>query len=130
MSFAVVNTSQGDRLVADKVELAATWKSRLKGLLGRGCLPEGEGLHLVPCSSIHMFFMRFPIDVAFLDARGRVVRAVHGIKPWRATRIYFEAHSALELAAGTLARTAVHEGDLLRFDFRAAGERKLEPGPD
>ena len=116
MPFRVVNTTRGEALVADKVELAASWRSRLKGLLGRDGLPEGEGLHIDPCNSIHMFFMRFPIDVAFLDPGGKVVRAVHSIKPWRATKVYFDAHSALELPAGTLARTAVQEGDVLRFD--------------
>jgi uncharacterized membrane protein (UPF0127 family) len=107
-------------VVADKVELAGTWLSRAKGLLGRDGLGEGEGLHIEPCNSIHMFFMRFPIDVAFLDAGGRVVRAIHSIKPWRATKVYFEAHSALELPAGTLVRTGVHEGDVLRFDPNVA----------
>jgi len=119
MPFQVVNTTRGEAVVADKVELAASWTSRLKGLLGRDGLAEGEGLHIVPCNSIHMFFMRFSIDVAFLDAEGKVVRAVHAIKPWRATKVYFEAHSALELPAGTLVRTGVHEGDVLRMDSKA-----------
>ncbi|HEY3447019.1 MAG TPA: DUF192 domain-containing protein [Myxococcales bacterium] len=122
MPFVVVNTSQGNAVVADKVELAATWTSRLKGLLGRDALPEGAGLHIDPCNSIHMFFMRFPIDVAFLDPSGKVVRAIHSIKPWRATKVYFDAHSALELPAGTLVRTGVHEGDVLRFDPKTAVE--------
>ena len=116
MPFLVLNTSRGDAVVADKVELAASWGSRLKGLLGRNSLPEGAGLHIAPCNSIHMFFMRFPIDVAFLEPGGKVVRAIHSIKPWRATKVYFDAHSALELPAGTLLRTGVEEGDVLRFD--------------
>jgi uncharacterized protein len=114
--FCVRNATRLDALVADKVEVADTWWARFRGLLGRDSIGAGEGLHIVPCNSIHMFFMRFPIDVAFLDTEGRLVRAVHCIKPWRATRIYLQAHSALELAAGTLARTGVEEGDLLRFD--------------
>lgn len=122
MPFVVVNTSQGNAVVADNVELAATWSSRLKGLLGRESLAEGAGLHIEPCNSIHMFFMRFPIDVAFLDPAGKVVRAIHSIKPWRATKVYFDAHSALELPAGTLMRTKVNEGDVLRFDPKTAVE--------
>lgn len=112
----VRNSTRQDALVADKVELAATWGSRLKGLLGRRSIAPGEGLHIVPCNSIHMFFMRFAIDVAFLAHDGRVVKLVHTIRPWRATRIYSEAHSALELPPGTLAQTGVQEGDVLRFD--------------
>ena len=116
MPFAVRNATRQDALVAARVEVAEAWWARLKGLLGRACLTPDEVLHIAPCNSIHMFFMRFPIDVAFLDEGGKVVRAIHSIKPWRATRVYLAAHSALELCAGTLARTGVQEGDVLRFD--------------
>lgn len=119
MPFTVRNATRGDAVVADNVAVADTWGSRFKGLLGRASLPEGEGLHIVPCNSIHMFFMKFPIDVAFLDEGGKVVKAVHAIKPWRATKMYFDAHSALELPAGTLARTGVAEGDLLHFVLKS-----------
>jgi uncharacterized membrane protein (UPF0127 family) len=115
MPLAVHNTTRSTSL-GGLIEVAESWSSRLKGLLGRDGLAEGAGLLIVPCNSIHMFFMRFPIDVAFLDKEGRVVRAVHSIKPWRATRVYLEAHSALELPAGTLARSQTQEGDLLKID--------------
>jgi uncharacterized protein len=115
MAFRVTNLTRGTE-VAPRVEEAARWGARLKGLLGRAGLAPGEGLHLVPCSSIHMFFMRFAIDVAFLDSEGRVVRAIHAIKPWRATRAYLDAHSALELEAGALARSGTCDGDQLRFE--------------
>ena len=108
MPLTVHNVTRST-LLGERVEVAATGLSRLKGLLGRNGLAEGEGLHIVPCNSIHMFFMRFPIDVAFLDREGRVVRAVHTIKPWRATRMYLDAYSALELPAGTLQRTGTQE---------------------
>lgn len=112
----IVRNSRDNRILADKVEVADTWGSRLKGLLGRESLPEGEGLHIVPCNSIHMFFMKFPIDVAFLDPEGRLVKSIHSIGPWRATRVYVDAHSALELPAGTLMRHGVQEGDQLLFE--------------
>lgn len=115
MPMAVYNT-RGETLVADAVEQADSWGSRLKGLLGRPSIAANEGLHIVPCNSIHMFFMKFAIDVAFLDPELRVVKTIHEIKPWRATRLYSDAHSALELAPGTLARRGVLEGDVLRFD--------------
>jgi uncharacterized protein len=113
--FQVTNLTRGSA-VASRVQLATRWGQRFRGLLGRRGLAPGEGLHILPCNSIHMFFMRFPIDVAFLDAEGRVVRAVHALRPWRATRLYLQAHSALELQAGALARSGTCEGDLLRFD--------------
>lgn len=115
MPFVVTNRSRQGAVVALRVEEASTWSRRLKGLLGRSQLEAGEGLHIVPCNSIHMFFMRFAIDVAFLDAGGRVVRAIHAIKPWRATRVYLDAYSALELEAGALARSGTAEGDVLEF---------------
>jgi uncharacterized membrane protein (UPF0127 family) len=115
VSFAVYNTTRGSQL-ADKAEEASTAAQRLKGLLGRDSLEPGGGLHIAPCNSIHMFFMKFAIDVAFLDKEKRVVRAIHAIKPWRATRVYFDAHSALELPAGTLVKTGTEEGDQLRFE--------------
>lgn len=116
MPSLVRNASRAGAVLADQVHTASSWWARLKGLLGRDGLADGEGLHLVPCNSIHMFFMRFPLDVAFLDEQGRVVRAVQAIQPWRATRVYLQAHSALELPAGTLARTATREGDQLDFE--------------
>ena len=68
-----------------------------------------------------MFFMKFAIDVAFLDPELKVVKVVHGIKPWRATRVYSAAQSVLELPVGALAATQTVEGDVLRFvaDVRA-----------
>lgn len=115
MRFRARNVTRGT-VLADEVEEAASVWARLKGLLGRGSLREEEGLHIVPCNAIHMLFMRFPIDVAFLDSERRVVKAISDVAPWRATRIHLGARSALELAAGTLVRTRTHEGDLLTFD--------------
>ena len=60
--------------------------------------------------------MKFPIDAVFLDRRGRVVRALSDLKPWRATRFHLRAVEAVELPAGTLARTGTREGDELAFE--------------
>jgi uncharacterized membrane protein (UPF0127 family) len=90
--------------------------ARLRGLLRRAALPEGEALAIEPCTSIHTFFMRFAIDVAFLSREGRVVRAISDLNPWRATRIHASAALAVELPAGTLRRTGTIEGDALAFE--------------
>jgi uncharacterized protein len=100
-------------VLADRVERAATMRARLKGLLGRTGLSPGEALCIDPCSSIHTFFMKFPIDAAFLRRDGMVVRALPGMRPWRASRIYPFAAMVIELPAGTLTRTATREGDVL-----------------
>ncbi len=109
-----LETADG-RLVAGHVEIAATPWRRFMGLMGRRELPEGHGLALAPCSSIHMFFMRIPLDVAFLDREGRVLRAYHGIRPWRATRVVRRAKSAIELPAGTLRAAGIEKGTQLRL---------------
>lgn len=81
------------------IHRAQTFLARLGGLLVRRPLREGEALYLAPCSSVHTMFMRYPIDVAFLDARGRVLKVVPHLKPWRMA-VCFGAAAVLELRAG------------------------------
>lgn len=102
-------------VLARRVERARTPWARLKGLLGRNALREGDALCIEPCSSIHTFFMKFPIDALFLRRDGVVVRAVASMRPFRATRFYPSAAMVVELPAGTLARTGTREGDVLAF---------------
>ncbi len=109
-----LETADG-RVVAAHVEVAATLWSRFMGLMFRRELPEGHGLALTPCSSIHMFFMRIPLDVAFLDREGRVLRVYHGIRPWRMSRVVRGARTAVELPAGTLRAAGVEPGAVLRL---------------
>ena len=94
--------------VADK-----PW-SRMRGLLGRSELPAGEGLLLKPCGSVHMFFMRFPIDIVFLDRELSVVGVVHDLRPWRLAGRR-GAKAALELPAGEAARVGIGAGDRLEL---------------
>jgi len=103
------------RVVAEHVEIAASAWRRFMGLMFRADLAPGHGLLLSPCNSIHMFFMRIPLDVAFLDRDGAVLRAYHGIRPWRVSRIVRGAKSAVELRAGTLAAAGVGKGTVLRL---------------
>ena len=76
-------------------------------------LPEGGGLVIEPCNSIHMFFMRYPLDVVFTDGEGRVLFVYQGIKPWRMGRIVKGAKRAIELPEGTVERTHTKVGDML-----------------
>jgi uncharacterized membrane protein (UPF0127 family) len=110
-------------VLANRVERATTVLLRLRGLLGRDRLAEGSALVIEPCTSIHTFFMRFAIDVVFLDRGGRVIRAIGSLRPWRMTRIYPSAAQVVELPAGTLARAGVREGDALSFFDDAQGPR-------
>ncbi|MFL5309077.1 MAG: DUF192 domain-containing protein [Myxococcales bacterium] len=115
----LVNRTRG-AVLAERVESAHRMRDRLRGLLGRAALGRGEALAIRPCASIHTLFMRFDIDAVFLDRRGRVLRALPGLRPWRATRFHLRAEQVVELPAGTLARTGTREGDELAFEVPAA----------
>ena len=101
--------------LGDQIRVASGFGSRLKGLLGTRDLPTGHGLFLVPCQSIHMFFMSIPLDVAFVDSAGFVVALVSRIRPWRMSRMYPLALGALELPAGTFESAGLKKGDRLVF---------------
>jgi uncharacterized membrane protein (UPF0127 family) len=85
---------------------------RMRGLLGRRALSSDEGILLRPAGSVHTFFMRFAIDVVFLDRDGRVVRVADSVAPWR-TAAARGARAVLELRAGEAARRGVAVGDVL-----------------
>ncbi|HET7137405.1 MAG TPA: DUF192 domain-containing protein [Gaiellaceae bacterium] len=94
-------------LVADK-----PW-TRMRGLLGRSELPAGEGILLRPCGSVHMMFMRFPIDVVFCDRDLQVLSVVSELRPWRFAGKR-GAKVTFELAAGEAATRGVAAGARLR----------------
>ena len=96
-----------------QIGIAGNPWTRFVGLLGRSRLAEGEGLHILPCSSVHMFFMRIPLDVVYLDAGFRVVKTVPNLRQWRISVGGKGAKSTLELPVGTIARTRTEPGDLL-----------------
>lgn len=109
-----LETADG-RVVAEHVEVAGGVWQRFMGLMFRAELPAGHGLALTPCNSIHMFFMRIPLDVVFLDGDGRVLHTCDGIRPWRVSRIVRGARTAVELPAGTLRAAGIEKGALLRL---------------
>ncbi len=104
-----------ESVVCDRMLWAGTSETRRRGLLGRDGLEAGEGLYIVPCKWIHMFGMRFPIDVAFLDGRGKVVTLHEGLPPNRLSRISWRADGVLELPARRLAETGTQLGDIIEF---------------
>jgi hypothetical protein len=110
----VVRTETGEVLL-DRCEAALTSWQRFRGLMLRRELPEGHGLYFPGVSSIHMFFMRFPIDVAYLDAEGRIIKLVQNLKPWRLSAC-FGAAGLLEMPAGLAARAGLQPGALLRIE--------------
>lgn len=120
----VVNATR-DAVIATSLEVAASGKKRRKGLLGRDRLPAGEGLWIIPCESVHTFFMRFPIDLVYLDRKNRIRKVRSAVGPWRLSAC-FAAHSVLELAAGTVRATETQRGDTLEFSPAAQEGRNSD----
>jgi uncharacterized membrane protein (UPF0127 family) len=89
-------------VVVEKLTLAELLPARLKGLIGRGSLPVDHGMLLRPCKSIHMWFMRFPIDAAFLDKNMCVLKIVRNLRPWQVAIAPRKTHCVLETASGQL----------------------------
>jgi uncharacterized protein len=106
---------ENDAIVCEHCTVARNPLTRMRGLLGRRSLGDGEGMLLQPAGSVHTFFMRFPIDVVFLDADRRIVRIASNVRPWRAAGAK-KAKSVLELAAGEAARVGMTAGSILRLE--------------
>lgn len=104
---------QTGKLIASNVSLADTYFKRLKGLMFKETLKYDEGLLITPCNSIHMFFMKFPLDVLFVDKENNIVGMSKNIKPWRISKVFFKAHYVVELPTGTIERLKMSEGDTL-----------------
>jgi hypothetical protein len=111
----IIDETRGT-VVAQDVRLADGIWSRFWGLMGRRALPNDAGLLLKPTSSIHTAFMRFPIDIVFLDRSLQVVKVVPEMKPFRVSVASGGAHSALELNAGAAAEARVEPGDQLALE--------------
>jgi len=102
--------------VCETCRVADSFLTRFRGLVGRVVLPPGEGLLFPRTRSVHTHFMRFPIDIVFLDDDDRVVRLVPGLRPWRGAAER-DARAVLELAAGECERRRLRKGTrLVRVD--------------
>ena len=100
-------------VLAENVIVADSFFKRMKGLLGRKELNPGEGLILKPCNSVHTFFMRFPIDIVFVDKNNKVIKTVLSLRPFFLTGIYLSSHSCIELPSGTINSTSTVKGDII-----------------
>jgi uncharacterized membrane protein (UPF0127 family) len=99
--------------VAERCRVAASLRDRAVGLLATPNLLAGEGLLIENTQSIHMFFMRYPIDVAFVDRDARVTRTVAGLRPWRVVWWAGGARDCIELPVGALSASGTLAGDQL-----------------
>lgn len=112
--LTVVNRTR-DRVLGDAIREADSFFRRARGLLGADDLPDGDGLWICPCTSIHSFGMRIEFDALFLDARRRVVGMYSRFRRNRMSRIFWSARGVLELPAGMIERTGTKVGDEIEF---------------
>jgi uncharacterized membrane protein (UPF0127 family) len=110
-----------DSVLATSLEVADTAEKRNKGLLGRKELASGGGLWIIPCESVHTFFMQFAIDLIYLDRQKRIRKLRHAVPAWRMSAC-LSAHSVIELPAGTILNSRTEPGDTLEFLPVAATE--------
>lgn len=103
------------RAMATQGQWARTWLTRAKGLLGRDRLGEGEALVIYPCQSVHSFFMRFSIDVLFLNKDLQVIGIKPEMRPFRLSRHMWKARYVVEVLGGAAADTGTKVGDVLAF---------------
>ncbi|MGD8495471.1 MAG: DUF192 domain-containing protein [Gemmatimonadales bacterium] len=120
MKTLEVRNATRDETLAGRVRLADGWWTRLRGMMGRPEPAEDEGMLLEPCQSVHMYWMKYPLDVAFLAPDGRIVATYHGLAPSRRSKWHRDADRALELRAGRLAATRTEVGD--HVELRNAGD--------
>ncbi len=111
----VVNMKNNRELAVNAVK-AESFISRLVGLLSYSHLEKGHGILFTDTNSIHTFFMRFAIDVVFLDRNGVVQKTVANLKPWRIVAPVLSARHCLELPIGTLTLTDTCKGDRLHVE--------------
>ncbi|OGW41064.1 MAG: hypothetical protein A2Y97_13310 [Nitrospirae bacterium RBG_13_39_12] len=104
------NLRNGKEL-SNNVTVADSLLKRMKGLLGKKEMLNGEALWIKPCISVHTFFMKFPIEVVFLNKRNQVIATIRNLQPNRITGVYFKSTSVLELPTGVLETTDTRVGD-------------------
>jgi uncharacterized protein len=108
-------------VLCEQLEEAGGMAGKSRGLLGRDGLDAEAGMlfeagRLEPFMCMHMLFMRFAIDIVFLDREDTVVRINHNLRPWRISSIVWGARRALELPAGTALRSQTQVGDQIKFE--------------
>jgi uncharacterized membrane protein (UPF0127 family) len=111
----IVRNVERESSLGEAIEVAATSAQRARGLLGRECLNDGQGLMFKGCSSLHTFFMSFPIDILFLDRHGKVLKTAIAVNPFKLVRAPLRAYYAIELPVGVIEKSATQVGDHLDF---------------
>ncbi len=101
--------------MAEDLVFANTPIKRIKGLLGNKSLLDGQALIIKPCNCIHTLFMRFSIDVLFVDKNNKIVKALGQLAPFRFSKLYWKSKTVVELPCGKLNSTQTQDGDALQI---------------
>lgn len=125
----IMNQTTGQEL-ARRAAVADSMWTRFLGLQGQPRLPQGAGLVLLPCASIHMLFMRFPIDAVFATREGQVVRIGRGLRPWFSACFAPGALYCVELPVGAAAATEVGHIIALRQIANGAPVARTDQPPN
>lgn len=132
-TIRVTNTTRGT-VLGTRVRLADDAASRVRGFLFRPPPATGEGILLSPCRAVHMFGVRFALDVVFISAEGAVVATYPQLAPWRRSAIHGSALHALELPSGTIRASGTAVGDALSWTATGAGsdgsDTSVAPEPE
>ncbi len=116
----ITNVSK-NTVLAEEGKVARGFWARTKGLIGRKYMGRGEALIFYRCTSVHTFFMKFPIDVVFLDKQMRLIKAYKSFFPCKISRMVLNSYVAIEFCAGTLDRTHTEVGDILNIESKGNG---------
>lgn len=108
-----IYNSTKNTLISDKVEVAKTFWTRTCGLIPRKEILKGESLMIEPCCSVHTFFMRFPIDIIFVDRENKVIALYENVGRNKALPIHPGAKYVIELCAGEISALNVEKGDFI-----------------
>jgi uncharacterized membrane protein (UPF0127 family) len=113
-TLRAVNRTRGT-VVGECIRVADSPLTGIVGLLGERDLPRGDGLLVVPCQGVHTLGMRFPIDIVVLDGEWNVIGIRRELRPFRLTRMFWNAAAVLELPSGTVDSCSTFVGDALEF---------------
>lgn len=111
----IYNSTQNN-IISEEVKVAENFISRSVGLLSKRFLKEGESLVIKPCCSIHTFFMRFDIDVLFINKKNEIIALYENVKPWQILPIHLSSRYVIELAAGNIFEKNIKKGDIIQID--------------
>ncbi|WP_162920104.1 DUF192 domain-containing protein [Paenisporosarcina cavernae] len=117
----IATLSHSENVIAKNVKKAYSFPKRLRGLLFTKSLDPHSGIHIKPCRSVHTYFMKYPIDIVYLDKQNRIVGLEHFVSPGKRGLHFESAYSVLELAAGRIEELGLQEGQPI--NIKPKGEK-------